>query len=133
MLTLALGLSACGGNSDSGTTMTGSGQDPLGGRTSVQTADPSAGSYVESPEALADGASLYQVYCVRCHGAQGEGGIGPSFRDKEFVYGGDTKQVFASIAEGRPKGMPAHGDLLASQQIWHLVAFIESLSKSKQP
>ena len=33
-----------------------------------------------------DGPLLYQTYCSACHGAKGEGGIGPSFKGRKSDY-----------------------------------------------
>jgi cytochrome c oxidase cbb3-type subunit 3 len=52
------------------------------------------------------------VWCVACHGEQGEGVQamgGPSLVDKETLYGNDKKTLALSIAEGR-KGVCPGGD-----------------------
>jgi cytochrome c oxidase cbb3-type subunit 3 len=43
-------------------------------------------------------------------------------------YGGRIDQIYASIAQGRPNGMPAWQDSLQPQQIWELAAYVKSLS-----
>jgi cytochrome c oxidase cbb3-type subunit 3 len=93
-------------------------------------ADPYAGS----PVAMMSGRQLFvQYHCVGCHGGHGGGGMGPSLRDKHWIYGGDDAHVFASIAEGRGKGMPAWGFKIPRDQIWQLVAYVESLRTPQEP
>ena len=65
--------------------------------------------------------------CSGCH-ANGGGGMGPALMDDEWIYGSEPQQIFASIAEGRPNGMPSFKYRLSNQQIWQLVAFVRSLS-----
>jgi len=78
--------------------------------------------------ALSEGRRLYeQMNCVGCH-AHGGGGIGPALIDDEWIYGSDPAQIFNSIVEGRPNGMPSYKGKLGNQQIWQLVAYVRSLS-----
>ena len=65
--------------------------------------------------------------CVGCH-FHGGGGMGPALMDDEWRYGGRIDQIAASIAEGRPNGMPAWKDKLTSDQIWQLAAFVRTMS-----
>jgi cytochrome c oxidase cbb3-type subunit 3 len=54
--------------------------------------------------------------------------MGPALMDDKWIYGREPAQVFASIAEGRPNGMPAFRNRLTDQQIWQLVNHVLSLS-----
>lgn len=75
-----------------------------------------------------EGKALYNAMnCVGCH-ANGGGGMGPALMDDQWIYGSDPQQIFSSIAQGRPNGMPAWGNRLSSDQIWRLVGYIQSLS-----
>jgi cytochrome c oxidase cbb3-type subunit 3 len=86
------------------------------------------GPYDGNAWAVAEGQRLYGWFnCNGCH-AMGGGGIGPALMDDEWFYGSDPPSVFASIAAGRPNGMPAFGDRLGDPQIWQLVAYVRSLS-----
>ena len=90
--------------------------------------DPRAVAYEQNSNALAEGQQLYsQMNCVGCH-FHGGGGMGPALMDDEWRYGGRIDQIAASIAEGRPNGMPAWRDKLTSDQIWKLAAYVRSLS-----
>lgn len=71
--------------------------------------------------------------CAGCHGGAAGGGMGPSLRDAEWLYGDGDQDIFNSIAEGRPHGMPAWGAKLPTEQIWKLTAYIQALGTAKEP
>lgn len=89
--------------------------------------DSTKSSYGNNAYALAEGRRLYgQMNCSGCH-FQGGGGIGPPLMDEEWIYGSDPSQIFATIVEGRPNGMPSFKGKLGNQQVWQLVAYVRSL------
>jgi cytochrome c oxidase cbb3-type subunit 3 len=53
--------------------------------------------------------------------------MGPDLTDDYWRYGGYPAQVYRSIHDGRAQGMPAWGAALPEEEIWKLVAYIESL------
>jgi cytochrome c oxidase cbb3-type subunit 3 len=65
--------------------------------------------------------------CTGCH-FNGGGGMGPALMSGHWRYGGRIDQVYASIAQGRPNGMPSWQDSLQPQQMWELAAYAKSLS-----
>ena len=78
------------------------------------------------------GATLFTgMNCDGCHGGGAVGAVGPSLTDGRWRYGGTDADIFRSIAEGRPKGMPAFGGVLQPAMIWRLVAYIKSLPPPK--
>jgi cytochrome c oxidase cbb3-type subunit 3 len=82
--------------------------------------------------AVATGAKLFVAYnCVDCHGANGSGAMGPSLADGRWHFGGSPSEVFESIYQGRPEGMPAWGSLISADQIWMLVSYVRSLQAGK--
>ena len=91
--------------------------------------------YENNPVALAEGRRLFNWYnCSGCHGGHAGGGMGPSLRDESiFQYGSDPAHIFATISEGRAKGMPAWGTKIPEDQIWKLVAYIKSLRTPQEP
>jgi cytochrome c oxidase cbb3-type subunit III len=90
--------------------------------------DPRAALYANNAPGIAEGQWLYtQMNCVGCH-AHGGGGMGPALMDDEWRYGGRIDQIAATIAEGRPNGMPAWRGRLTDDQIWKLAAFVRALS-----
>lgn len=79
---------------------------------------------------IAEGAKLFVAYnCMDCHGAEGSGAMGPSLQDGRWHFGGTAGDVFQSIYEGRPDGMPSWGGRIADDQIWRLVAYVRTLDK----
>lgn len=84
--------------------------------------------------ALTEGRRLFVWFnCYGCHGGRGGGGMGPSLRDAEWMYGGKDEDVFDSIAEGRPHGMPAWGTKLPVEQLWKLTSYIQSMGTPREP
>jgi cytochrome c oxidase cbb3-type subunit III len=85
-------------------------------------------AYEDNAYATSQGKRLFtQFNCVGCH-ANGGGGMGPPLMDGAWLYGGEAENVFSSIAQGRPNGMPAFGGKVSSQQIWQLTAYVRALS-----
>jgi cytochrome c oxidase cbb3-type subunit 3 len=101
--------------------------------TDLQAGSPSQPATVDSPfrdnaYGLSEGKRLYSAYnCVGCH-AQGGGAIGPALMDHRWIYGSRPEQIYSTIIEGRPNGMPAFGGRIPDQQVWQIVAYVESLS-----
>jgi cytochrome c oxidase cbb3-type subunit 3 len=78
--------------------------------------------------AVSEGKRLYSAFnCNGCH-FNGGGGIGPPLMDDKWIYGGSPANIFASIVEGRPNGMPAWGGKIPAQQVWEIVAYVQSMS-----
>jgi len=83
-------------------------------------------------KAAEEGAALFtSMNCDGCHGGGAVGAVGPSLTDGRWRYGGTDADIFRSIAEGRPKGMPSFGGALQPAMIWRLVAYIKSLPPPK--
>jgi cytochrome c oxidase cbb3-type subunit 3 len=90
--------------------------------------------FADDPAALQQGRELFVVMnCSGCHGGHAGGGMGPSLRDVDWIYGSADANIFSSIAEGRANGMPAWGSRLPEQTIWALVAYIRSLRTPREP
>ena len=80
------------------------------------------------PGSAKSGEALFRTMnCAYCHGLKAKGVMGPDLTDGYWRYGGTPALIFKSIAEGRPQGMPAWGQMLPAAAIWDLVAYIESL------
>lgn len=91
-------------------------------------ADTVEGAYDDNAYGTTEGQQLFsQMNCSGCH-ANGGGGMGPALMDDLWIYGSRPDQIYASIAEGRPNGMPSWKHRLNDQQIWRLVAYVRSLS-----
>ncbi len=83
--------------------------------------------YQDNAYAISQGQKLFSDFnCVGCH-AHGGGDIGPPLSDDKWIYGSDPIQIYASIVEGRPNGMPSFRQRISEDQIWQLVAYVRSL------
>jgi cytochrome c oxidase cbb3-type subunit 3 len=78
---------------------------------------------------LSAGKTAFGVNCVTCHKADGSGDVGPNLTDKNWIYGYDIKDVFATIKLGRPNGMPAHDALLNPIQIQQVASYVLTLKE----
>jgi cytochrome c oxidase cbb3-type subunit III len=82
--------------------------------------------------AVEEGKALFVSYnCADCHGSEGSGNASPSLQDNRWHFGGTAGEVYESIEQGRPDGMPAWGGRISESQIWALVAYVRSLSAGK--
>jgi cbb3-type cytochrome c oxidase subunit III len=93
-----------------------------------------ANPYTNDRTATAEGRQLFiRFNCSGCHGGRAGGGMGPSLRDVDWLYGDRDAQVFSTIAEGRAHGMPSWQPRLTPDQIWKLVTYIKSLRTRNEP
>lgn len=88
-----------------------------------------AGGYdASSAYAVSQGKTLYRWFnCAGCH-AQGGGAIGPALMDDRWIYGKKPDDIFRTIMEGRPNGMPSFRGRIPEAQAWQLVAYVRSMS-----
>jgi mono/diheme cytochrome c family protein len=87
-----------------------------------------AAMYEGNAYQISEGQRYYEWFnCSGCH-AHGGGDIGPALMDDEWRYGGAITQIRASIADGRPNGMPAFGDKIPDEQLWQIAAYVRSMS-----
>jgi cytochrome c oxidase cbb3-type subunit III len=83
--------------------------------------------YEDNAYAVSEGKQLFdQMNCSGCH-SHGGGGIGPPLTDDEWIYGSDPQNIFSTIVEGRPNGMPSFRGRLPNYQVWELVAYVRAL------
>jgi cytochrome c oxidase cbb3-type subunit 3 len=84
--------------------------------------------YYDNADAVMKGKQLYNAMnCVGCH-ANGGGAIGPALMDDVWIYGGRLDQIYATIYQGRPNGMPAWGGKIPDEQMWQIAAYVRSMS-----
>jgi cytochrome c oxidase cbb3-type subunit 3 len=48
--------------------------------------------------------------------------------DDKWIYGYEPANIFQTIVEGRPNGMPSFRNKIPDQQVWMLVAYVQSMS-----
>ena len=143
-LSASLGAAACGGTPPSGgstaapppiVTAIGPVPGPSGDLAGAAR-DERGGTnpYDDNRTAATEGRQLFVRFnCSGCHGGRAGGGMGPSLRDVDWVYGDRDAQLFSSIAEGRANGMPSWQPRITADQTWKLVAYIRSLRTRNEP
>lgn len=95
----------------------------------AQQSAPVKSPYQDNAWGMGEGKRLYAAYnCSGCHAANGGGAIGPPLTDDKWIYGSAPEQIYATISQGRPDGMPSFGGHIPAQQIWQLVAYVQSMS-----
>ena len=100
--------------------------EPLQGDSTLSTQPPA--DYEENAYAVSEGKRLYsQFSCHGCH-AHGGGDMGPPLMDDRWIYGHRPEQIFTTIIEGRPNGMPSFGSKVPAYQVWQLAAYVRSMS-----
>jgi cytochrome c oxidase cbb3-type subunit 3 len=84
---------------------------------------------------MADAEALFAQRCMQCHGAHGEGGIGPNLTDGSFIHGsGSLLDIYATVSNGVPaKGMPAWSLQLTSMQVSELAALVGTFQGKNLP
>ena len=87
-----------------------------------------ANPYDNNAFAVSEGQRLFGAYnCVGCH-ANGGGGMGPALMDDKWIYGSAPENIYTTIIQGRPNGMPSFAGRIPTQQVWQIVAYVRSLS-----
>ncbi len=82
-------------------------------------------SILSDNESIDQGKSIYTTNCVACHGANGEGLIGPNFCDSNWIHGGAIEDLVRIINIGVPaKGMIPWDKTLTPEQILQVASYI---------
>jgi mono/diheme cytochrome c family protein len=71
------------------------------------------------------GAEIYATYCLPCHGAEGEGGIGVAMNPNEYVASSTTPELLEFILDGREgTAMAGFDGRLSETEIADVIAFL---------
>lgn len=84
--------------------------------------------------AIATSKMLFGDYCAACHGAGGAGNPNfPVLADDAWLWGGNIKQIEASLINGRIGNMPAKGMMgnLSEQEMQDVTDYVIALSEGK--
>jgi cytochrome c oxidase cbb3-type subunit 3 len=75
------------------------------------------------------GEGVFTTKCVACHGNHAQGVIGPNLTDDYWINGdGTSKAILGIIRAGVPsKGMPPWGQMLTSDELIQVAAYVVSL------
>jgi cytochrome c oxidase cbb3-type subunit 3 len=90
--------------------------------------------YEDNAWAISQGQRLFIWFnCNGCHAPGGGGSIGPPLIDDEWIYGSAPENIFHTIQEGRPDGMPSFKGRISAADTWKLVAYVRYLSELTPP
>jgi len=77
---------------------------------------------------IAKGKATFESQCVTCHGASGEGKVGPNLTDKYWKHGGDIKDLFKTVKLGvSGTGMKSWKSDLSPMTIAQVTSYILTL------
>jgi len=87
-----------------------------------------SGPFEDNAYGVSEGKRLYTQYnCAGCH-FNGGGGIGPPLMDDVWIYGSEPVNIYSTIVEGRPNGMPSFRNKIPDEQVWQIASYVRSLS-----
>ena len=74
-------------------------------------------------DAMAAGSDIYNQACVVCHGAQGQGGVGPTFQGTDLTMNPDRKQENIDILVNGRGAMPSFSAQLSPREIAAVITY----------
>ncbi len=87
---------------------------------------------LDDSKTVANGKAIFDANCMACHGAAGEGTVGPNLTDEFWIHGGSIHDVFKTIKYGVPeKGMISWQTVLKPKDIEDVSNYILSLQGTK--
>ncbi len=101
-------------------------QESLAAKAKAPVAVAHENPYENDRKAIAEGSRIYAENCAGCHGETLKGGDGPDLTG-HLKYGETDAEKHASIAGGRPNGMPAYEGPLGQERIWRVLAYVDSI------
>lgn len=90
--------------------------------------EPGDGSSTGAAAKSGPGYDVYLANCARCHGQDGQGGIGPKLAGVVTADFPDAREEVAVVRDGRA-GMPSFKDDLSAAQIQDVVAYTRTQLK----
>jgi len=81
------------------------------------------------------GEEIFTTNCVACHKEKGIGDIGPNLTDEYWLNSKGTPATnYTVVFNGVPdKGMPTWSETLSSDEIYQVVAYVQTLHNTHQP
>ena len=100
-----------------------------------EVSEDSLSSLMASESSVMSGQAVYTTHCKQCHGANGEGQIGPNLTDKHWLHGdGSLMGIYKTVDEGVvEKGMLAWGKKLSPKDLRTVVAYVGSIRGKNLP
>lgn len=91
-------------------------------------------AYITDAKVLDKAKGIYIANCAACHGAEGQGGVGPNMTDKYWIHGGSLSDVYQTIKNGVPeKGMIAWKTQMQPATILSLASYLKTLQGTNPP
>lgn len=85
-------------------------------------------------EAQSKAQAVWAQQCAQCHGAGGEGKIGPNLTDAFWIHGDKPAEIYKTIATGvTVKGMPAWEPLLGREKVTWLASYVVAMKNKNLP
>ena len=82
------------------------------------------------PQVRKMGMRMFGNNCAQCHGADARGSYGfPNLTDKHWLWGSTPEAIKTSIAEGRQAAMPGWGDVIGSDGVASVTAYLLTLNE----
>lgn len=80
------------------------------------------------------GKQTFLKNCIQCHGAAGQGGIGPNLTDEYWIHGGSFTNIVKSVKYGYPaKGMISWRGFLSEDKILEVASYVRTLKGTNPP
>lgn len=96
--------------------------------TTTEVSESSLLKLASDASAISSGKEIFVTRCVACHGAQGQGLIGPNLTDDYWIHGAKITEIHSVVENGvLEKGMLAWKQQLAPEQLNAVVAYIWTL------
>jgi cytochrome c oxidase cbb3-type subunit 3 len=90
--------------------------------------------YMQEPEWLSVGATVFATHCKSCHGANGEGAVGPNLTDEHYKNVKQLTDLVRVLEEGAANGaMPAWRTRLHPNEIVLTAAYVATLRGQNLP
>ncbi|MEO6914356.1 MAG: cbb3-type cytochrome c oxidase N-terminal domain-containing protein [Chitinophagaceae bacterium] len=101
-------------------------------KTAANNVDENSIKLLTDASALAEGQKIFVVNCAACHGAEGQGVVGPNLTDDYWLHKGSVKDIFKTIKYGYPdKGMKSWNEDFSPLQMAALASYVKSLHGTK--
>ena len=76
----------------------------------------------------------YVANCVACHGAKGEGGVGPNLTDDYWLHKGSLNDIYHTLKVGYPdKGMQSWASKFSPKEMSQLASYVKTLKGTNPP
>lgn len=83
---------------------------------------------------VAAGQATFKQMCASCHGDNAQGLVGPNLTDKFWLHGARPTQILQTVSAGiTQKGMPAWGQVLGTEKVESVVAYVLTIKNKNVP